>query len=148
MVGVLLISHGKMAEGIKDSIELIMGETKALDTASLVAGQDFEAFKKEVNEKIWQLNDGKGVVVYVDLFGASPYNATMFSFQALQNEGIEIRVLTGMNLPMIMEVLAMREVLTLDELVQMGLRSGKDGIQEPVSDLLTSHVEDDEDGDY
>lgn len=148
MVGVLLISHGKMAEGMKDSIELIMGETKALDTASLVAGQDFEAFKKEVNEKIWQLNDGNGVVVYVDLFGASPYNATMFSFQALRNEGIEIRVLTGMNLPMIMEVLAMRETLALDELVQMGLRSGKDGIQEPVSDLLTPQVAEDEDGDY
>lgn len=148
MVGVLLISHGKMAEGMKDSIELIMGETEALDTASLVAGQDFEEFKKDVSEKIWRLNDGKGVLVYVDLFGASPYNATMFSFQELRNEGIEIRVLTGMNLPMIMEVLAMREALSLDELVQIGLSSGKDGIQEPVSELLTSQVEEDEDGDY
>lgn len=147
MVGVLLVSHGKMAEGMKDSIELIMGEAESLDTASLVAGQDFEEFKKDVVAKIKQLDSGDGVLVYVDLYGASPYNATMFSFQELKESGTDIRVLSGMNLPMIMEVLAMRAAMGLEELTQMGLNSGKDGIQEPVSDLLNGQNED-EDGDY
>ena len=132
MVGVILISHGKMADGMKDSAELIFGNTEEVTTASLVAGQDFDVFKKEVFDKIESADTGDGVLVFVDLFGASPYNASMFAKKELEAKGKKIRVITGMNLSMILEVLPMRSALNLEALVQMALNSGREGIQEPI----------------
>lgn len=150
MIGMLLVSHGEMAAGIKDSMELIMGETMQLDVSSLVAGQDFENFKKDVVEKIERLDSGLGVIVYVDLYGASPNNAAMMSFQELLKRSIKIRVITGMNLPMLLEVNGMRiGGESLENLAKLSLTSGREGIQDPISDLYSQNVEiEEEDGDY
>lgn len=149
MIGLLLVSHGKMADGMVDSVKLIMGEQENVASISLVAGEDFEKFKETVSDKIYDLDNGDGVLVYVDLFGASPYNATMLSLQDIHANSVQVRVLTGMNLPMILEILAMREFTSLADLAQLAVQSGRDGIQEPVSDLLNNVANDaDEDGDY
>lgn len=148
MTGILLISHGMMAEGMKDSVALIMGEADNLQTASLVAGQDFDAFKADVVLKIEALDRGDGVLVFVDLFGASPYNAAMLSVPALAEQGHAIRIITGMNLPMVMESLALRDVMPLEQLAQSIVASGRETIMEPVSEMLGKQASDEDDGDY
>ena len=146
MIGILLVSHGKMAGGMMDSMHLILGEADGMETASLVAGQDFEAFKAEVVGKIKALDQGSGVLVFVDLSGASPYNAAMLSLKELQEQGVSIRVITGMNLPMVMEAVAMRSAMALEELAQSMVEIGKFSIQEPVSTVY--QVQDDREDDY
>ncbi|MGY3751117.1 PTS sugar transporter subunit IIA [Vagococcus acidifermentans] len=145
MIGVLLVSHGKMADGIKDSINLIMGESDNLETSSLVAGQGFDEFKADVAAKTKQLDEGEGVLVFVDLFGASPYNAAMMSFKELEQSGTAIRVLTGMNLSMILEVLAMRTGMDLDQLADLAVESGCNGIQETTASVSNDASEEEED---
>lgn len=143
MIGMLLVSHGRMAEGMLDSLELIMGKPDYMDSVSLVAGEDFELLKQQVMQEIRRLNDGDGVLVFVDLFGASPYNAAQYVSMQLQKEGIPVRIVTGMNLAMVLESAALRTSLGLDALVETAKASGKDGIQEPIL------IEDEEsDGDY
>ena len=71
MIGMLLVSHGRMAEGMLDSLELIMGSCDRMHTVSLCAGEDFESFRAKVMEAIRQLDSGDGVLVFVDLYGAS-----------------------------------------------------------------------------
>lgn len=151
MIGILLISHGKMAEGVRDSVRLVAGEFAGLDTASLVAGQDFDQFRQDVIEKIKALHQGGGVLVFVDLLGASPYNAAMLSYKQLQEEGVPSRVITGMNLPMVMEALSAREEMPLEELAQDLMVFGRDSIQNPVVDMLSAEKKDnnsEDDGDY
>ena len=83
MIGMLLVSHGRMAEGMLDSLELIMGSCDQMHTVSLCAGEDFESFRAKVMEAIRQLDSGDGVLVFVDLYGASPFNASAVSYTHL-----------------------------------------------------------------
>lgn len=76
MVGILLVSHGKMAEGMLDSMKLIMGDCEQLQAVSLQAGEDFEDFRAKLMKTIRSVNSGDGVLVFVDLYGASPFNAS------------------------------------------------------------------------
>ncbi|AEA01486.1 PTS system fructose IIA component [Aerococcus sp. Group 1] len=145
MVGLLLISHGRMAEGMIDSLALIGGVDEHIDYCSLVAGQDFETFKEDVRQSIKALDSGDGVLVFVDLYGASPFNATLQIYRELLKENIHIRVITGMNLPMLLEANAMKSALSLGELTNMVLSSGQESIQEPISEIVNNEVE--EEGD-
>lgn len=139
MIGMIVVSHGKMAEGVKDSVELIFGQPEQFETSALVAGQAFEAFKDDVAAKIKSVDTGDGVLAFVDLFGASPYNAAMKLYPAFKEADSEVRVVTGLNLPMIIESLGMRSVETsVENLAKQAVLAGRDGIQEPISDLLES----------
>lgn len=143
MVGILLVSHGKMAEGMLDSMKLIMGDCEQLQAVSLQAGEDFEDFRAKLMKIIRSVNSGDGVLVFVDLYGASPFNASCYASMQLKQEDIAVRILAGMNLSMLLESVALRASSTLEELVQIASRAGRDGICEPVT------VQDEEsDGDY
>ena len=100
MIGMLLISHGGMAEGMLDSMELIMGSCEQMHTVSLCAGEDFESFRTKVMDAIRLLDSGDGVLVFVDLYGASPFNAAVYAAARMAQEGRNVRVLAGMNLAM------------------------------------------------
>ncbi|CAM3689231.1 PTS sugar transporter subunit IIA [Erysipelothrix urinaevulpis] len=147
MVGILLISHGEMAQGIKSALQLISGDVDSIEISSLHAGQDFEDLKADVNKKIKKINQGQGVLVYVDLFGASPYNAAMFAHEVLKNEEVAIRVITGMNLPMILESTLMRESMSLDELAKLAIKTGKESIVEGI-EFMTNLDQEEEEEDY
>jgi mannose/fructose/sorbose-specific phosphotransferase system IIA component len=143
MIGIVVVSHGKMADGVKDSVELIFGEPEQFATSSLVAGQDFEDFKNDVEAKIKAVDTGQGVLAFVDLFGASPYNAAMKLYPAFKEVESEVRVVTGLNLPMIIETLGMRAVeKSVESLAKQAVTAGRDGIQEPITDLLASMASD------
>lgn len=151
MIGIVVVSHGKMADGVKDSVELIFGETEQFATSSLVAGQDFEDFKNDVEAKIKAVDTGQGVLAFVDLFGASPYNAAMKLYPAFKEVESEVRVVTGLNLPMIIETLGMRAVEnSVESLAKQAVTAGREGIQEPITDLLASMASDatEEDDNY
>ena len=132
MIGMLLVSHGRMAEGMLDSLELIMGSCDQMHTVSLCAGEDFESFRAKVMEAIRQLDSGDGVLVFVDLYGASPFNASVYAVARMAQEGISVRVLAGMNLAMLLETAAMRASCSLQELVAIAEAAGRDGISEPL----------------
>lgn len=132
MIGMLLVSHGRMAEGMLDSLELIMGSCDQMHTVSLCAGEDFESFRAKVMEAIRQLDSGDGVLVFVDLYGASPFNASVYAAARMAQEGISVRVLAGMNLAMLLETAAMRVSSSLQELVAIAGAAGRDGISEPL----------------
>ncbi len=136
MIGVLMISHGKMVEGIKNSVELIMGKQDQVDCLGLNEGNDFNTFKESVYQKIIHLNTGSGVIVLVDLFGASPYNATAMNVERLKESHCNIKVVTGINLPMVLETITYRQQkITLDELYKHALITGKDGIKEMFEEI-------------
>lgn len=136
MIGVLVVTHGKLAQGFRDSVNLIMGAQAQFDTIGLFEGNDFDDFKESIYKKISSLDSGEGVAVLVDLFGASPYNATAANVSKLKEKGHEIRLITGVNLPMLIESLSQRTSnQTLSSFYQMALTSGKDGIKELMTEL-------------
>lgn len=131
MVGVVVITHGMMAEGILDSVQMIMGEQEQLTSLGLMSDMDIENFKELVYEKIKEVDQGKGVLAFVDLFGASPFNSAGANLTRLSEEETDLRVVTGVNLPMLLETMNARNYMeTLDELYTNAIDTGKEGIIE------------------
>lgn len=128
MIGICIVTHGNLAEGLRDSSELIIGEQTQFETVCLRHGDDFEEFKETVYQSIVRANQNEGVLVLVDLFGASPYNSVLFNYPKFEANTIDIRMISGANLPMILESCENREHLNLDELFQKVIQTGKEYI--------------------
>jgi mannose PTS system EIIA component len=129
MVGVLILTHGKLADGLKNSVEMIMGQNESFNTLGLYEGDDFSEFKENVLEHISLLDTGEGVLVLVDLFGASPYNSVMFNYQEIKSREKNIRLITGVNLPMVIESLNARNYMKLDQLYEEVMNMGISNIK-------------------
>jgi Phosphotransferase system, mannose/fructose-specific component IIA len=130
MVGVLIATHGELADGLRSASNLIVGEQEQLDTIGLFEGNDFDVFKDSIKEKMLALDTGDGVLVFVDLLAATPYNASAFTTQELK-EQMKVRVVAGTNLPMVLETLMTRTFETdLDVLYKGAISEGKEGIVE------------------
>ncbi|UCF62178.1 MAG: PTS sugar transporter subunit IIA [Anaerolineaceae bacterium] len=131
MVGVLVVAHGEMASGLLDAARMIVGDQEALLALSLQEMEDVEGLMDKVEGAISQVDTGEGVLVLVDLPGASPFNAS--ARIAMQREGIE--VVTGVNLPMLAELLVMRDGSSLEELVDIAKEAGISGVR-TLSEIL------------
>lgn len=129
MVGVLILTHGKLADGLKNSVEMIMGQNESFNTLGLYEGDDFSEFKENALEHISLLDTGEGVLVLVDLFGASPYNAVMFNYQEIKSREKNVRLITGVNLPMVIEALNARNYMKLDQLYEEVMNMGISNIK-------------------
>ena len=123
MVGVVIETHGKFADGLLDAMHLIAGPQEKIDQISLKEGDSVELLKSRILESVKNLDDGDGVLVFVDMFGASPCNAAA----ALFKEHVE--VVTGVNLPMILEILNLRGSVSLKELAAIAMDAGKESIK-------------------
>lgn len=107
MIGILLISHGNMASGISSSLKMFFGsEIPQLETLCLSENTNPDTFGEEIGKKIRQLDTGDGVVIFADLIGGTPCN------QAFRYISSKVVLISGMNLPVIMEFLGHR----LDEI--------------------------------
>jgi mannose/fructose-specific phosphotransferase system component IIA len=121
MKGILLISHGPLAEGMLKTAEIFFGENIPQMKAVVLNTQDDpEDFRGRLQEAVKEVDTGEGVLVFADLLGGTPCNQSAF----VLNE--QITVLTGMNLPMVMECLGLRmggeiSTDTLEETAKTGI---------------------------
>ena len=80
-------------------------------------------------EYIIQLDTGEGVLALVDLFGASPYNSVMFNYQEFRKLDKNVKLLTGVNLPMVIEALNARNYMNLENLYEEVMQTGINNIK-------------------
>lgn len=132
---ILLTSHGHLASGIKSSFEFIAGKSSHLMTIELdQAGiGSFQSRLKKLLEHETEL-----VLILADLKGGTPYNE---AFKLYLTRPQTIRVVSGLNLPMLLELVPqLTKQLTLDEAAAIALSAGKTGIDvahdEPDNDEL------------
>lgn len=129
MLGIVTVTHGEFSQGLHHAAEMIMGKQDAFNAVSLHEGMDLELFSSEVSEAICSADTGSGVLVFVDMFGATPFNTVGRNLQGLRESGIQLKIITGVNLPMLMEAIAMRSTSSLDELQKTIGQTGKDAIE-------------------
>lgn len=123
MIGILLMSHGDLSKGVLNSLECIMGKRENIKALTLGIHDDISEFENKMNEAIEQLGK-EGVLIMVDVLGGTPSNKAC---RALKNENVEI--LTGLNLPMVMQAIESREYITnLNELKENVKNAALDSI--------------------
>lgn len=127
MIGILLLTHEDFGAAMLKSANLIVGHFEQTLAIGLNRGDDITAFADCVKDAIQKLDTGEGVLVFVDLFGASPYNATAIASQNIENE---FYCVTGLSFPMLLEALTMRATYDLETLMQNCMEIGLSGIKE------------------
>lgn len=135
MKGVILTSHGKLAEGLLDTLTLFNGQQEQLEALCLLPGDDIAGFVSRIKESVDRNNSGEGVIIFCDLLFGSPCNC---SSRLLMDEELKdkVDVITGMNLPMVMEYLACRENgMSSEDIINVG----KEGIQDFVKLYNSTH---------
>lgn len=129
MIGVVVITHGELSNGLLHSLKMIMGEQENVSALSLTEGQDMEQFGENVYQTITATDTGKGVLVFVDIYGATPFNTVFKQMKKFMEESRQVKIITGVNLPMLMETVSMRAMKDLEELFEMISESGKLSIE-------------------
>lgn len=129
MIGICAITHGKFAAGIKNSAEMIMGEIPNFAVLGLFEGEVIEEFQSKAFDLVQQIDNGDGVLVFVDMFGATPFNTIAAIRDSLMEHKIKCGIVTGLNLPMLVEAISMRETTTLQALLDSIVEGGKESIK-------------------
>jgi len=120
LIGIVLVTHGQMADGLLDAARMIIGPQQGLVGVSLQEGDDIEGLTERVRQAVEQVDSGGGALLLVDVFGASPFNASARVAMTQNN----VEVLAGVNLPMVLEVVTSREGLSLHKAVALAKEAG------------------------
>ena len=123
MVGILLVTHGEIGLALYASAIHILGkEPSNIDYISINSNIDINSYEKTIQDKLTILDSGKGVLVMSDMYGATPTNILKKLIYPKK-----YGVVTGINLPMLMQALTSRN-LSLDDLIKICLKYGKENI--------------------
>ncbi len=115
MVGILLVSHYTLAQSLKETVELIIGERKNLKAVSISKDDKIDFFSSKLQDAVNSLNEsGDGVLILADMFGGSPSNVAL----SLYAKNDKVKIISGVNLPLIIEAL-MYSHKNLEELVKI-----------------------------
>lgn len=121
MVGILLVTHGPYATALIESVEMVYGKQEKIESVYLNQGESVEKLQEKINDAI-NLLDCEQVLIMVDILGGTPYTAG-----AIKLENPNINVITGINMPMLLEILPHRNE-DLKVLSKIAAESGKNGI--------------------
>lgn len=120
MKGIILASHGRLAEGMLDTLQIFSDGAKQVEALCLMPGDDVAEFLERLKKGIENVDTGEGVVVFCDLLFGSPCNCSARLLNDPQYAE-KISVVTGMNLSMVMEYESAREAgIEIEEVLETG----------------------------
>lgn len=123
MVEIIFVSHGNYAESMLKSAEMIVGEQENVQVFGLHLGDSVDQLKIEVAGAIEKALANGEVLVLTDMFAGSPFNLT---FSLMQK--YSFRHITGVNMPMFLEILTSRDGSSAEDLARDVLAKGKESI--------------------
>lgn len=122
MIGILIVTHGDLGTELLRTAQEIVGKLPRTEAVSIHAAEQIEKARKKIEAVLHRVNDGGGVLILTDLFGGTPSNLVLSYLE----EG-KLEVVTGVNLPMLMKLPALREERDLralaDKLARYGQRN-------------------------
>lgn len=130
MVGILLVTHNGLGDSLADCVRHVLGAVPSnLKVLSVLADDDTSLKLSQGHALIKQLDNGSGVLILADVFGATPSNIARQLCHAERVVGV-----AGVNLPMLLRAVY-QPTVTLPELAKLALEGGRDCIVYMNSDL-------------
>ena len=124
MIGILIVSHGAFGEALIHSASHVLGKRPLrVRQVGVTVHDDPEAILPQAQDLVRQLDEGEGVLVLTDIYGATPGNIALRLLKPGQVEGI-----SGVNLPMLIRALTYREKGDLAKVVKKALSGGTEGV--------------------
>jgi mannose PTS system EIIA component len=122
MVGLVIVSHGPLADSLKAAAEMIVGPQTDIRAIGMGAAADVDRLRADIESAVEQVGGAQASLVLVDVMGGSPANASAYLAVA------GTPVVCGVNLPMLLEVLMARTELDAAALAERALSAGKDSV--------------------
>jgi len=124
MAGIVIATHCKLGDALIDAAEFILGKRpEGVVSISIDLNDKPEKLLAKISDAIKKVNKNKGVLILTDMFGGTPSNLS-YSFL---DEG-RIEVLSGVNLPILIKALRMRDEMSLEEFAKPLEEFGKKSI--------------------
>jgi PTS system mannose-specific IIA component len=132
MIGVLLVTHGRLADELKAATEHVVGPQQDFRTVCIGPSDDMEARREEILDAIKSVDSGEGVILLTDMFGGTPSN---LAISAMGSGKIE--VIAGVNLPMLIKLASVRAKSSLGEAVDKAQEAGRKYIRVASKELAS-----------
>ena len=123
MIGMVLVTHGRLATEFRAALEHVVGPQKQVETVTIGPEDDMEQRRRDIIAAVEKVDSGSGVVVLTDMFGGTPSNLAISVM-----EGNRVDVVAGINLPMLIKLASLRETSTLDQAVVQAQDAGRKDI--------------------
>lgn len=123
MIGLILVTHGRLAEQFVQAMEHVVGPQSGIATVCIGPHDDMEQRRAEIAGAIETVDAGSGVIVLTDLFGGTPSNLAI----SLLDAG-RVEVIAGINLPMLIRLAGARKSLGVVEAVEAAQIAGRNYI--------------------
>ncbi len=120
MIGIVVVSHGKLARELVRAAEHVVGEQPAFRSISIEAEDDIDDRRDQIRETVKACDSGKGVIILTDMFGGTPSNLALTNLVPGK-----VDVIGGVNLPMLIHLAQIRSELTLTEAVEATCAAGQ-----------------------
>jgi PTS system mannose-specific IIA component len=134
MLGMLVVTHGRLAEDLVEAVQTIVGPVEGLAAVSIGWNDEVDDATRMIEEAIGRVDSGQGVLVLTDMFGGTPTNLGL----ALHERG-KIEIVTGVNLPMLVKFANLREEMPIQEAAAKIAEQGREAIHVASHVLDASH---------
>lgn len=123
MIGIILVTHGHLAEEFVAAMEHVVGKQEGVATICIGANDDMEKRRADIRKAIDKVDTGSGAILLTDLFGGTPSNLAISLLEAGRTE-----VIAGTNLPMLIRLAGARKDLPLQRAAEAAREAGRNYI--------------------
>jgi PTS system mannose-specific IIA component len=131
MIGLVLVTHGRLAEEFRNAVEHVVGPQDNFETVAIGADDDMEQRRRDIVDAVARADTGAGVIVLTDMFGGTPSN---LSISVMESGRVE--VIAGVNLPMLIKLSGVRKTDDMAKALTEAQMAGRKYIN-VASQLLT-----------
>jgi PTS system mannose-specific IIA component len=120
MIGLVLVTHGRLADEFRSALEHVVGPQTAIETVAIGPDDKMDLRRADIARAVARVNGGAGVIILTDMFGGTPSNLAI----SLLEIG-KVEVVAGMNLPMLVKLARIRKDYPLDKAATAAQDAGR-----------------------
>ncbi len=120
MIGMVLVTHGRLALELEAALEHVVGPQTQIASICIGPDDDMEQRRSEIVAAVKRVDSGNGVAVLTDMFGGTPSN---LAISIMENNAVE--VIAGVNLPLLIKLASLRSTTPLAEAVTQAQDAGR-----------------------
>ena len=120
MIGLVIVTHGRLAEEFVLAMEHVVGPQAAVQSICIGPEDDMERRRADILAACGRVNSGQGVILLTDMFGGTPSNLAISVMEQTRAE-----VIAGLNLPMLIKLASVRTRQSLEDAVACAQEAGR-----------------------
>ena len=120
MIGLVIVTHGRLAQEFVSAMEHVVGPQSAVEAICIGPDDDMEQRRQDILAACSRVADGQGVILLTDMFGGTPSNLAISVMEQTRAE-----VIAGLNLPMLIRLASVRIRCSLEDAVAAAQEAGR-----------------------